>query len=324
MSDTQDARITESFKRKLTESVILAIGTISDEDDRESVVAWFANARQILLESPTKAQAAKSLYKSTSSRKLAVLLGKTVRKGASSYWSSDLSVAMKVAMPVGIAGALMLGGKGVGIAAFGNAIGLPVALVLFIGVAGVSSIVETFVGSGAVRGPIVALLATIGKQERDRRASKKLLQTLKQEAETPLRHETPLEGQDLLAELQRMDPIVFERHVMSLFECDGFPTGVTKCSNDFGVDGYVLHTNGVVVVQCKRYSADNPVGRPAVQQFKGVVEEQQALLGFVVTTSTYTTGAQESASKSDKLILVDQNDLIEWHNTGSDWTSHLC
>lgn len=65
---------------------------------------------------------------------------------------------------------------------------------------------------------------------------------------------------------------------MSYFADEGHPTGLTTRSNDFGVDGFVFHPDGVVVVQCKRYSLDNPVGRPAIQQFKGVFDRLRICL----------------------------------------------
>ncbi len=113
-----------------------------------------------------------------------------------------------------------------------------------------------------------------------------------------------------------MDPILFERHVMSFFEQCEYPTGLTARSNDFGVDGFVFHRDGVIIVQCKRYGTENPVGRPSIQQFKGVIEEQAALRGYFVTTSRFTDEAIESARKSDRVVLVDGAKLIEWHRGG--------
>ncbi len=58
---------------------------------------------------------------------------------------------------------------------------------------------------------------------------------------------------------------------------------------------------------------DNPVGRPAVQQMKGVLEEQKALRGYIVTTSRFTNEAVERASKNSKLRLIDGQTLLTWH-----------
>jgi len=112
-----------------------------------------------------------------------------------------------------------------------------------------------------------------------------------------------------------MDPFDFERHVMWLCEKrHGHPAGVTRKSRDKGFDGYVAHPDGLIIVQCKRYNADNAVGRPEIQQFKGVIEEQEAGRGCFVTTGRFTREAQESASQSNKVILVDGHELVGWHN----------
>jgi restriction system protein len=87
----------------------------------------------------------------------------------------------------------------------------------------------------------------------------------------------------------------------------------TRKSNDFGVDGCAIHPEGLMIVQCKRNVTENKVGRPTIQQFKGVVEEQNALRGYVVTTSAFTEEAIESAQLSAKLILVDMDSLVRWH-----------
>ena len=50
-----------------------------------------------------------------------------------------------------------------------------------------------------------------------------------------------------------------------------------------------------------------------MQQFKGVVEENGAWRGVIVTTSYFTPGAVDSACKNSKLRLVDLNELISWH-----------
>ncbi|SPL69947.1 Mrr restriction system protein [Acinetobacter stercoris] len=88
---------------------------------------------------------------------------------------------------------------------------------------------------------------------------------------------------------------------------------MTKKSNDAGVDGFVKHEQGLIVVQCKRNSENNLIGRPLVQQFKGVIEENNAFRGYIVTTSKFTKEALESAKMNDKLLLVDMEQLVEWH-----------
>lgn len=71
---------------------------------------------------------------------------------------------------------------------------------------------------------------------------------------------------------------------MSFFLAADKVAQATKKSNDMGGDGFARHPDGLIVVQCKRYGPANLVGRPAVQQFKGVIKENDALRGYLVTT----------------------------------------
>lgn len=302
------------LKTKLSDSLISAISSITHEATRKEVIAWFIQAREIMQTEGSKKQKSAELYKTLSSRRVAEMLGTTAKTTFQSYKGSGIPLSIKAALPVAAIGSVAFGGQGAGIAAFGSAIGLPVVLVLFLGTAGVTAVVEAFVKEKSVRDPLTRLLVAMLALERKRRASKDLLRTLREEVGTPQNQE--LSGDDdeeLITQLRSLDPIDFERHIMALFEVDGYPVGVTPRTNDFGVDGFVAHPDGLIIVQCKRNSEANSVGRPVVQQFKGVVEEQNALRGYIVTTSRFTAGAKESAELSDKIILVDCDGLVRWH-----------
>ena len=131
--------------------------------------------------------------------------------------------------------------------------------------------------------------------------------------EKPERFHLPEEENALREKLAAMDPYDFERHVMSFFQAHGLLAWVTKKSNDAGVDGFARHPEGLIIVQCKRNDPNNPVGRPDIQKLKGVIEENEAWRGYVVTTSRFTKGAKESASKNDKIVLADMDILASWH-----------
>ena len=60
-------------------------------------------------------------------------------------------------------------------------------------------------------------------------------------------------------------------------------------------------------------ASGNKVGRPTIQLFKGVAEEQNAHRGYVITTSTFTEDAIESAALTSKTVLVAIDDLVRWH-----------
>ncbi|MEZ6127833.1 MAG: restriction endonuclease [Planctomycetaceae bacterium] len=289
---------------------------MTDPQDRDEVIAWFLRAEQILDSGKSTSEMASDLYAILDSTKLAMLVGNTARTSLNSYCGSGMPMSIKAAIPVAVLGSAVFGFQGAGIAAFGTAIGLPVVVILFLGVAGVTAIIEALVKNHEVADPLTKTLLGLMELENKRRASKDLLRVLREDAMVPKKQELPVEEIELITALRKMDPIAFERHVMFLFQAEGYPAAVTLQSNDFGVDGFVTHPDGIVVVQCKRNSVDNPVGRPVVQQFKGVIEEQAAIRGYIVTTGRFTSEARSSAECSSRIILIDAEDLIVWHRTG--------
>ena len=260
-----------------------------------------------------KSLIAKELYQSVDSKAVVKILWNSISTSITKYKDSSLPLTLKVALPATLAGAAIFGAQGAGLAAFGGAVGLPIVLIIFLGTAGLTSIIEAFIKDEKIRDPLTISLLAIAALDAQRKYKKEFLQTLKKEMTTAQKVNTPSEDKDLILFLRTMDPIAFERHVMSFFNRDGYPVGITPRSNDYGVDGWVKHPNGLIIVQCKRYAESNKVSRPEVQQFKGVIEEQNALKGYFVTTSYFTEGAKESASQSRKIILVDIEQLVAWH-----------
>jgi HJR/Mrr/RecB family endonuclease len=114
--------------------------------------------------------------------------------------------------------------------------------------------------------------------------------------------------------LRALAPREFEEIVADLFRSQGFTVILTPPSDDRGVDLYVVehHEFGVscIVVDCKRYHAGLPVGIALVRQLNGVIFEQQADAGMIVTTSRFTRGARKLASAYPRrLALADFRDL---------------
>ena len=136
---------------------------------------------------------------------------------------------------------------------------------------------------------------------------------MKDQPMDPTRFAMPVEEMALRQYLLSMDPFDFEHHSMSFFQGAGLRACVTPKSNDFGLDGWAMHSDGLIIVQCKRNSTENKVGRPTIQQFKGVAEEQNAHRGYIITTSTFTEDAMESAALTSKIVLVAMDDLVCWH-----------
>lgn len=107
----------------------------------------------------------------------------------------------------------------------------------------------------------------------------------------------------LIKQLTHMNPYQFETLMVTLLNQMGYkgPNGqsiVTQKSNDNGIDG-VIYQDALglqkVYLQVKRYAPNNPVGRPEITSFSGAVKLKHTDRGVFITTSTFTTGAEEAA-----------------------------
>jgi len=114
--------------------------------------------------------------------------------------------------------------------------------------------------------------------------------------------------------LYDVDPFAFESFVADLWAAEGWETTVTDDRNDMGVD-VVAERSGTVdqrlVLQVKRYGPDNPVGRPAVQQYHSMkAQDAAADAAVVVTSSRFTSDAREWAARQN-VKLVDGDDVVD-------------
>jgi len=304
----------KSIQSWIVNLIVVAIQACSTDQDRLEIIAWLALVREILNnpELSTRQKAA-HIYDLIDSKKTVGVMFRSVEQSVENYKNAELPLAVKVAIPTTLAAATVVGAQGVGIAAFGTAIGLPVLLLIFIGAAGITAIIEAFFSKSASRDYISLVMAIIATDTLFRETKKNLKETMTAEPQEPKLYEMPSEEQALRAILLNMDPYDFERHIMSFFQKYGL-AWVTKKSNDAGIDGFARHSNGLIIVQCKRNAPDNSVGRPVVQQFKGVLEEnEETWKGFIVTTSHFTKDAKASAIKNDKIVLIDMDILVQWH-----------
>lgn len=297
--------------------LIKSIGAISTEQDRLEVLGWLALVRETLTNTELSFKAkAQQIYHVSDSKKTAGIVLRSLNETVSNYKKADLPLSVKVAIPATMAAAVFVGGQGAGIAALGGAIGVPVLLLIFLGAAGVTSVLEAFFTQKSAQNYIGIVMSIIARDELYRRASKQLQSAMTGQPIEPKFYTMPKQDAEIRQQLLEMTPSDFERHVMSFFQREGLVAWVTQQSNDAGVDGFAKHDAGLIVVQCKRNAPDNSVGRPIVQQFKGVVEENQAWRGYIVTTSGFTKDAVESAQKNEKLVLVDMGELVKWHVEG--------
>lgn len=114
--------------------------------------------------------------------------------------------------------------------------------------------------------------------------------------------------------LQSESPEFFENAVVALLWAMGYGGAhgsrqTVGRSGDGGIDGIIQQDPlGLrnVYVQAKRYSDGNPVGAPAVRDFFGAVAARGADNGVLITTSTFTPDAVQTAkSYQDKIVLID-------------------
>jgi restriction system protein len=127
-----------------------------------------------------------------------------------------------------------------------------------------------------------------------------------------------LEGvlaEELLQRILDAPPAFFETVVVQLLLAMGY--GGTRAdagralgrSGDGGVDG-VIDEDALgldrVYVQAKRYAAGATVGPGAVQAFFGALDNFKAAKGLLVTTSSFTKGAMDTAERfSKRVVLID-------------------
>lgn len=309
--ENEDSKVRQWF----VSLFIRAIEAISTEQDRLEVLSWLALAREILNRTDiSKSEKAKEIYAISDTKTTVAIILRSMSAAIKNYKNSDLPLAVKIALPATLAAATVIGGQGAGIVAFGSGIGLPVLLLVFLGTAGISAILESFISSKDAKSYIGVVMALIVRDELYRQANKQFQETMTHDPAEPKNFVMPKEEQALRQKLLAMDAFEFEQHVMSFFQHQGLLSWVTKRSNDAGVDGFAKHEKGLIVVQCKRYSESNVVGRPVVQQFKGVVEENNAWRGYVVTTSRFSQEAKDSADLNERVMLVDMDVLVQWHD----------
>lgn len=305
--------ITNGVKAWLVGLFASAINHTTRPEDRVLAIRWLGQSREVVASDATSIQKLKQLNALINSRTTIAAIAKSVSEAASNYRKSNLPLAMKIALPATLAAIPLVGGQAAGIAAFGGALGVPVLLLVFLGAAGITSIIEAVVTSPGARTHIAEIIDVIIEDERLRRTSAQMKAAMKEQPMDPTRFAMPAEEIALRQFLLSMDPFNFEQHSMSFFHRAGLEAWATRKSNDFGADGFAIHADGLVVVQCKRNSPENKVGRPTIQQFKGVVEEQNAHRGYVITTSTFTEDAIASAALTSKVVLVAMDDLVRWH-----------
>ncbi|MCB9967854.1 MAG: restriction endonuclease [Geminicoccaceae bacterium] len=123
----------------------------------------------------------------------------------------------------------------------------------------------------------------------------------------------------LLARILQLSPEAFERLILDLLVAMGYGGGraemarQTQRSNDDGIDGVIKEDAlglDLVLIQAKRYTPPNAVGRPEMQGFVGSLAGNGTSKAIFVTTSTFTSGARDFIARiPNRVILIDGEEL---------------
>jgi hypothetical protein len=95
--------------------------------------------------------------------------------------------------------------------------------------------------------------------------------------------------------MREMPSRKFEELVAELFRAKGYEVELTPRSRDGGFDVRAVHRTEVgtvlIIIECKRYAAENKVGVEIVRGLYGVVEQKRATKGLIATTSYFSSDA---------------------------------
>ena len=148
-----------------------AIKSTSRPEDRQAAIQWLLESREILASKATMAEKLKQLNALIKTRAAVAAIAAAISDAFKNYRKSELPWPMKIAMPATIAAIPIVGLHGAGIAALGSAIGLPVLLLVFLGTAGITSIIETVARHPNSRAGVAIIVTHILQAEATRRAS---------------------------------------------------------------------------------------------------------------------------------------------------------
>lgn len=114
-----------------------------------------------------------------------------------------------------------------------------------------------------------------------------------------------------------LHPRAFEELVAELLTREGADVKLTSPTRDGGRDVLVYQQTSIgshfYLVECKRYAPDRPVGVSIIRGFYGVIAQERATGGLLVTTSAFTASAV-SFQKAIKhqLSLKDYSEVAAW------------
>jgi hypothetical protein len=136
------------------------------------------------------------------------------------------------------------------------------------------------------------------------------------EEQTETRHPT---NEDVLSQLQAMNPITFEHLVADVWNRLGWSTNVVGQAGDRGIDIVARAEESTQLIQAKRYGPNTTVGSPEIQQYASLrIQEEGVDQVTVVTSGTFSRQASEMAPDLE-VILVDGESFVEIINEVDAW-----
>jgi restriction system protein len=158
--------VTNGIKAWLVGLFASAINHTSRPEDRVLAIRWLGQSRDIVVSEARYVEKLRQLNALINSRTAIVAIARSVSEAASNYRKSNLPMSMKIALPATLAAIPLVGGHAAGIAAFGGALGVPVLLLVFLGAAGITSIIEAVVTNPGARTHIAEIIDVIIEDER--------------------------------------------------------------------------------------------------------------------------------------------------------------
>jgi len=120
--------------------------------------------------------------------------------------------------------------------------------------------------------------------------------------------------------VRQVEPRQFEEVIAHVFSKHGFSVELTKQTRDGGRDIIAIRSDlGIsskFIVECKRYSADNPIRVDLVRNLYGVQMQEGANKSILATTSYFTPDAKKFTKSVNTTLwgmdLKDYDDVIGW------------
>ena len=117
--------------------------------------------------------------------------------------------------------------------------------------------------------------------------------------------------------LRTLDRRLFEEIVAEIFDGFGYETELTAKTRDGGRDIIAVGNRQQIatkyLIECKRPDSGNPVGVGLVRQLLGVVEDEKATKGLLVSTTYFSPDAKAFEERNEwRLQLNDFEHITAW------------